>query len=389
MDERAPAPARSSDPREHPQAAMTAAAWARVRGRPVRGIPVLTYNLHPFGRHGADASYAPLLEKAACRAGMLIKHEPERTGEGDQPRESTVERCPEGTRRTVVWHTPRGPLRSVSLTPPGQPGYTIEPFVKSEEDMARVLSVPPPRPRFDMGSTHRFLAALGGRGILYVSYPDPMYAAASLFSAEDFAVWCITDPGGVQALIDHQAEAAEACVESLAAAAAGMPLLFYTAGPEVATPPLLSPALFGRFVTPYQKRLIGIFHRHGHCAAIHCHGRVGRVLDEILETGVDALEPIEPPPQGDIGLRELLDRTRGRLCLIGHIQDQDFFRDEPGLMRRRVAEIARAVDPAERYVMAPTCTPFQFPASPAYVRAYGEWLDAAGEALPPPVTETA
>jgi uroporphyrinogen-III decarboxylase len=147
--------------------------------------------------------------------------------------------------------------------------------------------------------------------------------------------------------------------------------------------------VFRRFVTPHQKRLVAIFHRHGHLVGIHCHGRVRQVLDEILDTGADLLEPIEPPDQGDIGLRELLDRVRGRLCLLGHIQDQEFYRDEPGLLRRRVGEVAAQVDPADRYVMAPTCTPFQFPASAHYVRAYSEWLEAAAELLPASVTGTA
>jgi uroporphyrinogen-III decarboxylase len=271
------------------------------------------------------------------------------------------------------------------VTPAGQPGYVVEHFVKCDADVQRVLSTSPARIRFDLASTRQRLDEVANAGILYVSYPDPMYSVATLFAFEDFVVRCVTDPGPLQELIDHQAIAAEGYVQELAAAAAGLPLLFYTAGPEVATPPMLSPAVFRRFVTPYQKRLIATFHGYGHCVAIHCHGRVRQVLDEILETGADVLEPIEPPDQGDIGLRDLLDRTRGRICLLGHIQDQEFYCDKPGLMRRRVAEIAAAVDPAERYVMAPTCTPFQFPAAPQYVRAYREWLEAAAELLPAPV----
>lgn len=355
---------------------------AKVRGEATERIPFATYNLHPFGAHGKDPSYAPLLETVEGRAGMLVKHHVKRAGSGTGRHETRVEQSPSGRRVTTLWHTPRGSLRSVAVTPTRQPGYTVEHFIKSTEDIDRVMSVPPASVEYDAADTRRMVDIVGERGVLYVDYPDPMYSAASLFDFQEFCILCATDPGRVQALVDYFAEGIYGQVERLAAACVGLPVLFYTAGPEVATPPMLPPSAFARFVTPYQKRIIGTFHRYGHAACIHCHGRVRLVLDEILETGADALEPIEPPDQGDISLAELLDRVAGRMCLMGYIQDQDFALAPPGGMRRRVAEIAAQVAPSSRYVMMPTCTPFQFPAAPGYVRTYAEWLQAAEELLP-------
>ena len=163
---------------------------------------------------------------------------------------------------------------------------------------------------------------------------------------------------------------------------AGLPVNFYSGGPEVATPPLMAPRLFTRFVTPYQKKIVGILHKHGFLAGIHCHGRVRLVLDDLLEIGMDTLEPIEPPNQGDITLRELLKKVAGRICLMGHIQDQDFYRLPPGGMRQKVREIAETGAPTDRYIMTPTCTPFQSPVSAGYAAAYAEWIEAATELLP-------
>ncbi len=354
----------------------------KVRGDQVPRIPFATYNLHPFGSHGDDPSYAPLLALVERQAGMLVKADLRRVGGSDGEREWRVENLPGETRTTTVWHTPKGDLRSVTATPHGQPSYVVEPFIKSDADIARVLSVPYTPPQFDSSGVRALLDQIGTRGVLYLSYPDPMYAAASLFDYEEFVVRCVTEPERLQELIDAFAERAAGEVERLAAASAGLPVLFYTAGPELATPPMLPPSVFARFVTPHQKRIIGILHRHGHLACIHCHGRVRLVLDEILETGADALEPIEPPPQGDISLAELLERVAGRLCLMGYVQDQEFYRSRPGEIRRHVAEVAALLNASSRYVMLPTCTPFQHPASPAYVAAYTEWIEAAAELLP-------
>jgi uroporphyrinogen-III decarboxylase len=358
------------------------AIWAKIRGEPLHGIPFATYNLHGFARHGTEPSYQSLLEVVTAKAGMLVKHDVTQTTPDQRNPQTGVETAPGLTRRTTTWQTPKGRLRSVTVTPTGQPGYTVEHVIKSDDDLERVQSVAHASAVFDLTPTRQLVQAVGEHGVLYVSYPDPMYSAATLFDYQDFVVRCITAPERLQGLIDYLAEGIVDQVERLASACEGLPLLFYTAGPEVATPPMLPPSVFRRFVTPYQRRLVDILHAHGHRACIHCHGRVRQVLDEMLEIGADALEPIEPPDQGDISLRDLLERTRGKLCLMGYIQDQEFYRQEPGLLRRRVEQIAAVTDPSDRYVMTPTCTPFQFPAAPHYIQAYREWLEAAAELLP-------
>ncbi|MBI3945609.1 MAG: hypothetical protein HY321_06810 [Armatimonadetes bacterium] len=358
------------------------AMLAKIHGRRVERIPFATYNFHPFGSHAKDPSYAALLELVDAKAGMFIKHGVRRVGTDAATRERRVEQTRAETRTTTLWHTPKGDLRSVFVVPRGQPGYTVEHFIKTNADVERVLSVPHATPDFDAADTRRFLETLGDRGVVAVTHPDPMAVACSLFDFEEFVVRCITDSARIQALIDYLAAGIYAEVERMAVVCEGLPIIFHTSGPELATPPMLSPAVFARLVTPCQKRINEILHARGHRSCIHCHGRVRLVLDEMLETGTDALEPIEPPRQGDITLAELLERVDGRLCLIGHIQDQDFYLAAPGEMRRRVAEIAAVVSPASRYIMTPTCTPFQHPASRQYVAAYSEWIEAAAELLP-------
>ncbi len=122
---------------------------------------------------------------------------------------------------------------------------------------------------------------------------------------------------------------------------------------------------------------MAIAHAAGQLAGIHCHGRVREVLPEMIESGADLLEPIEPPDQGNIGLSELLERADGSICLMGHIQDQELYWASPGFMTERLETIARVVDGRTGYIASPTCTPFDLPCTPVYQRNYMEWLDAA------------
>ena len=81
--------------------------------------------------------------------------------------------------------------------------------------------------------------------------------------------------------------------------------IFRICGPEYATPPFLSPELFRRFVTPYLTEIIAEIRGAGAFARVHCHGRIARVLDQMVEAGAQGLDPIEPPPDGDITLGEV------------------------------------------------------------------------------------
>lgn len=361
--------------------------FAAFRRQPVDRIPFATYNLHPFSEaHAQDPSYRELLDLVWDCAGMLCK-----TGLTARPAAALTaqdarmewirEPIPGGERFTTVLHTPAGDLRSVTVKPADQPSLVTEHFVKTDADIDRYLSLPFVPDEFAPEPAAEVARDLQGRGVAYVSYGDPMYTAAALFDFDDFAVRCITDPAPVLRLIDFLFEREQEVLRRQLRACRGHQFLFYTAGPELCTPPMLSPAVFARLVTPYQTHLIRMIHDAGFPVSIHCHGRVREVLDEILRTGADVLEPAEPPPQGDIGLEELLRRAAGRLCIMGYIQDQEFHHAPPGTMRRHVEEIARLAEGRTGYVMAPTCTPFQHPAAETFRRNYTEWVEAAAQIL--------
>ncbi|MDP6449384.1 MAG: hypothetical protein QF773_01100, partial [Lentisphaeria bacterium] len=297
--------------------------FAAIRRQPIDRVPFATYNFHPFSaEHANDPSYAELLELVTARAGMLCKAhavarpaEPQQWGTIDVTSEDLPTQAI--TRRTL--HTPKGDLTSVTVKPADQPALVTEHFIKTDADIDRYMSLPHVPATYDVAPLARLSDKLAGRGLLYVGYDDAMYAAASLFDFNDFAIRCHTDIGAVKRFVDFHFERVRDNVRRLVTACRGLPALFYTAGPELCTPPMTSPAVFAALVTPYQRQLIEIIHDAGLAAAIHCHGRVRSILEEVLETGADVLEPIEPPPQGDITLAEY-----GLLDCFGRAVAQQF-----------------------------------------------------------------
>ncbi|MBI2302974.1 MAG: hypothetical protein HYU66_29050 [Armatimonadetes bacterium] len=356
---------------------------AAVRRQPVDGLPFCTYNLHPYGNsaHRTDPGYAELLELVTSRAGMLCKASARAGLRWQDPAcaECRVERNDGRTTTLHLLHTPLGELRCQVTVPRGQPGYVTEHWVKTDADLERYFCLPWVVGEPDLGPALAMQTELGDRGLLYVDYGDPMYHAAGLFNYEDFTIRCLTDLPGTRAVVERMFERVAEQTRRVAAAAEGQPFLFYTAGPELATPPMLPPHVFAELVTPYQRELVRILHEHGHLVTCHCHGRVRDALPELLACEFDALEPLEPPPQGDITLGELFARCEGRMALMGYIQDQEFHSAAPGHLRRVVEEVRQVVAGRPGYVMCPTCTPFQHPPSEVFVRNYREWVEAAGE----------
>ena len=95
----------------------------------------------------------------------------------------------------------------------------------------------------------------------------------------------------------------------------------------------------------------------------------------MIDEGIDAIEPLEPPPQGNISLTDLTRIAGDRISLMGYIQDQDLYLLSEDEVREHVREIARHVEGNSGYICCPTCTPFQHPPTDKYVTNYLAFLD--------------
>ena len=357
---------------------------AAMRRRPVDRVPFSAYNLFPYGGsgHAEDPSYAPLLNKIEQCAGAFAKIGvmPPLHGLVRQ-RPGLLDRRIEGVgdarvRRTIL-HTPEGDLTETMSMPESKPARLIKPFITSDADIECFLSLPYDPPDIDITRARDFYVTAGDRAVMGIMFAEPMSAVAGLFDLDDFRERCMTDLAAIQRMEDFAFERCSENLRRLVAACRGLDCVLHTDGPEICTPPAMSPALFGRLVTPYLSKLAGIIHEGGLLCGIHCHGHVRDIFPEMLKTGADLLEPIEPPDQGNIKLAELMPQAEGRISLMGYLQDRDFYTAPQGRMTRKVEEIARVVNGRTGYILSPTGTPFERPCPEIYARNYMEWLDAA------------
>lgn len=81
--------------------------------------------------------------------------------------------------------------------------------------------------------------------------------------------------------------------------------------------PFMSPVKFREFLAPYLKRIVEAVHQKGVPFIKHTDGYLWPILNDIVNTGIDALHPIEP--QAATSLREVEDRYGETICLIGNV----------------------------------------------------------------------
>jgi len=131
-------------------------------------------------------------------------------------------------------------------------------------------------------------------------------------------------------------------------------------GPEYAAPPYLPPTLFREFVVPYVAPMIAAIQRHGGYARIHSHGRLRDILDDIAAMRPDGLDPIEPPPQGDVALGQVRADYGRDMVLFGNLEASDIETLPSELFRDKVQ---RALDegtrtPGRGFVLMPSACPY-------------------------------
>jgi len=300
-----------------------------------------------------------------------------RAFESPVPTEQYIEPASaEFDRHVTVLHAPAGDLRAGSLiSRQGQPGLHQTYFIKTREDAETYLSLPLPTVDGDTSSFEVADRAIGDRGIVEVGLGmNPAGFVAELCGSETFAEMTITDREIIHALCERRMQVMLRNVRFLLDRKIGP--FFSMLGEEYIVPPLHGPRDFHDFNVRYDKPIIDLIHDAGGRVHIHCHGRIGRVLQGFLEMGADVLHPLEAPPMGDITPRQAKELARGRLCLEGNIQIAAMYERSPEEIRRETLDlITDAFDDHRGLIVSPTASPYIRGGGEACFRQYQAMID--------------
>ncbi|OFY51483.1 MAG: hypothetical protein A2X22_03170 [Bacteroidetes bacterium GWF2_49_14] len=310
---------------------------ATLRGLPVDRPAVCFYEINGYDEHPGDRdpfnifshpSWQPLIDLAREKTDRIVMRgvafkeiAPDPIGHiaTDQTTIKNGSRC---IRRTV--HAGRRILTMETRQDPDiNTIWTTEPLLKDLDDLDAFLELPV----FGAGETvnaTEFLKVetdIGDTGLVMIDTPDPLCLAALLFDMSNYTMVALTEQERFHRLLERFSEVLLAKTEEVAKLLPGRLWRIY--GPEFASPPYLPPYLFREYVSRYVGPMIDLIHQSGGFARVHCHGNIRDILDDIVVMGADAIDPIEPPPQGDVTLKFVRERYGDRLVLFGNLECAD------------------------------------------------------------------
>ena len=119
--------------------------------------------------------------------------------------------------------------------------------------------------------------------------------------------------------------------------------------------PMMSPAVYKTFLQHRLARVVQAVHEEGAFCVKHSDGNLWPILDMILDTGVDGINPLEPVAGMDIG--EVKRKYGDRVCLIGNIDCGELLSwGTPQQVTRTVRDTIRQAAPGGGYIMSSSNT---------------------------------
>ena len=101
------------------------------------------------------------------------------------------------------------------------------------------------------------------------------------------------------------------------AIAAGADVVFLGDDYSDKTGPMMSPAMFEEIILPHDRAVVASIKRAGAYCIKHTDGDIRKIMDGLVDTGLDALGPLEDVP--GMELDRILTRYPGRITVMGNL----------------------------------------------------------------------
>ena len=259
--------------------------------------------------------------------------------------------------------------------------WEVEPLLKNPDDLKALLELPAAEfgGEPDIAPYLETEELVGDSGIVMVDTPDPLCQAAALFEMGEFTIVAMTEQKLFHQLLERFAALLHPKTEAIARALPGR--LWRIFGPEYASPPFLPPRLFREYVVRYDTPMVDAIQQEGGFARIHSHGNLRDILDDIIATGCIGLDPIEPPPQGDVELSYVRKKYGEQLVLFGNLEASDIV----GLptpdfeLKVRTAIREGTAGTGRGFVLMPSGAPYGRELPPLAMANYEKMIDVIEE----------
>ncbi len=311
-----------------------------------------------------DPSWRPLVKMAGEETDIIRMVSPSWKGGSDNGLSELTE--------SETWRDGKSLFTRTTIKAPGrtltsvarrdinvQTTWVIEDLLKNTDDAEAYLLLPEPAAgELDAEALLREERALGDSGIVSVELSDPICAAASLFSMEEYTVIALTEQSLFHRLLERFARIRFEQCRQVAEKFPGR--LWRICGSEYASEPYLPPRLYNEYVARYTGEMVKMIQKYGGYARIHSHGRLRGIINLIAKMKPDGMDPLEPPPQGDMTLEEIKKIIGRDTVLMGNIESSDIENLEPPEFEKKVAVALKEGTEGEGrgFILHPSSCPY-------------------------------
>lgn len=189
--------------------------------------------------------------------------------------------------------------------------------VSSPEEL-RAFEPPEPRPE-DLGLLHLARDRFQGEKAVFWLMRGAFVRSWRLIGMTNFMMNLYNDPGFVHDVARIMLAFNLAQLELLAEA--GLDVLVIEDDIATNDGPMISLDHFREFVNRYNRPVVEKAREKGLKVVRHSDGNLWPLMDTLLETGYDGINPLEP--QADMEIKEVKARYGDRICLLGNIDCVD------------------------------------------------------------------
>ncbi|MCL2833155.1 MAG: hypothetical protein FWD78_08300 [Treponema sp.] len=256
----------------------------------------------------------------------------------------------------------------------GRSGTKVENYIKTPDDIDKIFSLPykPAEPDPDMFLKKRI--DFGERGLMGVSFNDPISVFHNLCMETDFPLYIMDETKKIYEFLEVMFERIYHTLEFLLKKNIGP--VFWMDGPEYVTPPMISPDFFYDLAVKYDKRLFDLIRNYGMKSMLHCHGNIKKVLPGLNQMGFDSIHPVEAPPMGDCPLPVARAVFGKNVIITGNIQYGDLWNKTEEEMEQLVKTVIEEGREG-RFILATTGGPSSKEINDTVIKNYSRIIETA------------